>query len=926
MDARGRGPIGLGERLFRVVLFLLPSGFRIAYRREIIAFQKERLQEVGPGPAARGLFWADAIRDVVIGALLEWGRSLKQMVGWGVGRSRRSSPVGGGGGRPGGSQRSQRPGMPTAVESLLQDLRFGIRSLLRARGFTFTAVLSLGLGIGVFSAVFSLFLQIWMKPVPGVPDPDRVVELLTVRPGTAFESMAYPDFIDLRETDTPLLGFAGWKERTGSLVDADGGESVRLMYVSANYFEILGVAPRLGRTFLPAEDLGPGQHPVAVLSYKMWQDRLGADPEILGRTLILNRTPYTVVGVAPQDFNGHRILVDGPEVWLPLMQFPWVAAGDVWTEDRDALWLRVLGRLRENVTLEEANAAIRTVFSRLEGMYPESNENRSARAYAFGPVPAQGRTDSTVAVYAVFSLLSLVLLIICANVAGMVLARSVTREQELAVRMALGSGRRRLARLLMVEALLLSFAGVGLGVLLGVWGMDLVYASIPGFPPLEFAVEAPVLGLGLLLGFGATLAVGLLPAFRFSRPELVSSLKDDSGGGGRRVSRIHRFAASAQAGVALTLLVTCGLFLRSLGVMEDRDFGFEPQGLVTTRVDLFQEGYESQESAEVFLDRAREAIEAVPGVISVSVADGIPLDLSGNFTGVARADQPDDARGRIQVELTKVTEHFFETVGSPVLQGRGIEYGDNLSSDPVVVITESLAARLWPGEDALGRTLRSGGTRTGPRDYTVVGIVADVASSRPTENWPNIFLSFRQTYGPRMMFVLKTAGDLSALARPIQSALLSVDPGLSYPVLLTSESLVERGTQGQRLSAGMAGGLGVLALLLSAIGVYGVVAFAVTSRTREIGLRMAMGASRRKVLREVLLDALRLAVPGLAVGALLAGLVAAAARAELLGLSPADPISFLGGGAILFLVVLAASLIPARAASGIDPMEALKGE
>jgi putative ABC transport system permease protein len=540
-------------------------------------------------------------------------------------------------------------------------------------------------------------------------------------------------------------------------------------------------------------------------------------------------------------------------------------------------------------------------------------------------VPAQSRTETTIAVYGLFALLSLVLLIICGNVAGMVLARSVTREQELAVRMALGSGRRRLARLLLVEALLLAFAGVSLGILFGVWGMDLVFASIPGFPPLAFGVEGPVLGFGLLLGFGATLAVGLLPAFRFSRPELVSALKDDSGGGGRRVSRIHRFAASAQAGVALTLLVTCGLFLRALGVMEDRDFGFEPRDLVTTRMDLFQEGYESQEAAELFLDRAWEALEEVPGVISVSVADGIPLDLSGNFTSAASADQPDEVGARIQVEFTRVSAHFFETVGAPILRGRGIEYGDNLSSEPVVVVTESLASRLWPGEDALGRSLRSGVNRTGARDYTVVGIVGFFNDTATTENWPNIFFSFRQTYGPRMMFVLKTAGDLSALSRPIQTALLSVDPGLSFPVLVTSESMVERGTRSQRMLAGMAGGLGILALLLSAIGVYGVVAFTVTSRTREIGLRMAMGASRGKVLRDVLVDALRLAMPGLAMGTLLAGGVAASLQAELFGLGPADPVSFLGAGAVLLLVILVASLVPARAASGIDPVEAVRG-
>ena len=383
--------------------------------------------------------------------------------------------------------------------------------------------------------------------------------------GAEYEVGSYPDFEDLRVASTPFQDVAGWRDWTGTLTTREGGEQVNLTYVSANYFRVLGVVPIRGRTFFDSEDVGAGQHQVAIVSHDMWQDRLGGDPDIVGRTVTLNRTQYTVVGVTPEAFKGHRPLQEGRDFWVPLMQDPVVVGEDGLAGDRDALWLRALGRLKEGATLGEANASLRIMFARLEEQYPETNEGRSARALSFGPIPARGRTESTLLLGLSFGVLGVVLLIICGNVAGMVLARSVTREKEIAIRLALGSGRARLVRLLMMEALVLAFVGGGLGLLLGVWGLDAAYAAIPGFPEIAFGFGGPVVGFTLMVTLGATLAVGLVPAFRFSRPELVSSLKDDSGGGGRRVGRIHRYSASAQAGLALTLLVTSSLFLRRWG-------------------------------------------------------------------------------------------------------------------------------------------------------------------------------------------------------------------------------------------------------------------------------------------------------------------------------------------------------------------------
>jgi len=526
-----------------------------------------------------------------------------------------------------------------------------------------------------------------------------------------------------------------------------------------------------------------------------------------------------------------------------------------------------------------------------------------------------------------FALLAVVLLIICSNVAGMVLARSATREREIGVRLALGSSRRRLVRLLMIEALLLAFAGGALGTLLALWATgDVLPAMIAGLPDVGRGPNGAIVAYSLALTLATTLVFGLFPAIRFSRPQLISVLQDGAGGGGRRVGRIHRLATSAQTGVALTLLLLCSLCLRAVGVMDRRDLGFDPQHLLMTTIDLSQQGYRSIAEASAFLDRMKQSIGSLSGVESLSVADGVPLDLVGNYTSVSPADRPDEAGGRVRVEFTRASEGFFEVIGTPILRGRGFEPTDQESSEPIVVITETLAGRLWPGEPALGRQLRFSLTSDTAEAFTVVGVVPHLASSRPTEDQPHVFAALRQNYWPRMMIVVRTIAEPRTLVRPIQSAILEVDPRLPIPEVVTSQSLVSRSTESQRATARVAAALGLLALLLAAVGVYGVVASVIANRTREIGVRMALGATRARVLGTVLRDAVLMATPGLVVGALLAVGFGFAMRSALLGVSPVDPISFASVGAMLSLVVLLASLVPARRAARIDPMTALRCE
>ena len=799
---------------------------------------------------------------------------------------------------------------------------------MKAPAFSAVAILSLAVGIGINTAVITFINATMLRPVSGISQADRIVEVLVTSRGREMQEWTYPDFQDVRAADTPLESLAGWKMRRGSLGAGETADPVQVMFVSANYFDLLGVVPARGRAFGPSEDVGPGQHPVAIVSHALWRDRLGGGADIVGRVVTLNRVPHTVVGVAPGPFRGHRPLATSPDLWVPLVQSPFLSGRRSYGDDREALWLNVLGRLRPGSSVGQATAAIRTVFARLERQHPATNQNRSARAVAFGPVAAVNRTGELAAAGLLAALAGLVLVVICANIAGMMLARGVAKVREVAVRMALGASSGRLARQLMADALVLAVAGGGLGIVLAFWGVAIARATVfAGLPNVDFHPDWTVLAGTVALVLVATLAVGVWPAFRFSRPAVLGAVSRGPGSGEPRVGRLHRVAASAQTAIALLFLATCALFVRAVDGLETRDFGFVPHNLLTVELDLASQGYDTLQPGQAFLDQVSESVAGLPGVTSVAYADGIPMDLVGNFVAMSRADRAGEASGEVLAEFTRVGHNFFTTVGTPLLRGRGIERGDSPASEPVAVITMSLAGRLWPGEDALGKQLRMGLAGTEPRVYTVVGTVGAVASSRPTEDWPHVFVSLPQHYDrQRFMLVLRTVEGAPPLTKALQAAVLSADARFPNPAVTSSDTLVLRSTEQQRVTAAAAGGLGLLALLLSASGVYGVVRFAVTQRTREFGIRLALGATQGQILRSVLRDGVRLAVPGVIVGAMLAVGFGAAVRAMLLGVDPMDPVALAGAMVVLLLVVLAASQGPALRASRLAAIEALRHE
>ncbi|MCM2258559.1 MAG: ADOP family duplicated permease [Vicinamibacteria bacterium] len=820
-------------------------------------------------------------------------------------------------------------GLWWAVEGLGTDVRLSVRSLARTRGFTLVALLSLALGIGANAALFSVVHAAFLRPVPGVAEPDRVVELLVTSRGRTMSEWTYPDLEDVRTAGTPIQTVAGWKMRDGALVIGDASQRVRVLYASSGYFAVLGVRPAHGRPFRASEDVGPGQHPSAIVSHSLWRNALGGRTDILGAVITLDRTPYTVVGVAPETFRHHRIGETAADLWVPLMQYPALAGPENWAANRNAFWVEALGRLRPGATVGEASSALATVFERLAKEYPDTHRERAAVVAPFGPLPARDRAQSTVGLAALLASGALVLFIICTNLAGMMFARGASGQHDLAVRAALGASRGRLVRRVLVEAAILALGGGALGGLAAWWATRLAASSgLLGLPDVDLTPDARVFAFSCLLVLATALVIGLLPALRLTRVGAIGSLRDEIGGGARRAGRFHRVAVSAQVGVAVLFVAVSGVFFRSLSQLDRRDLGFDPQRLLVVSLDLSAQGYDDPARGLDFADRVRASVAALPGVRSVAIADGLPVDLVGNFTSATRADSRDTEADGVQTEFTRVGPGFFETVGTRLLRGRGIEAGDTTSSPPVVVITRRLAERLWPGADALGREVRLPISRDdASAPHTVVGVVPDVASSRPTEDWPQVFVALAQHYDrPRGLLLVRSQGDAASLTRLVQSAIRSVDPQFAIWSAVTSSELLARSLEAQRVSAATTGGLGLTGLLLSAFGVYGLVAFVVSQRTREFGVRMALGASRRLILGAVLGDGLRLAAPGLVAGLVAASGFTLAVRSMLLGVAPLNPAAFGLTVVAVLAVVLLACAVPAVRAAGVDPSEALRAE
>ncbi len=809
------------------------------------------------------------------------------------------------------------------VTPILSSFRVAARTLTKRPAFTAVAVASIALGVGFNTAIFSAANALLLRPVPGVRDPDRVVEVGRTRRGEGFDTFGYPEFVAFRDHARTLDAVGAWTTRPLSFGGRDGGERVSGMAVSPGYFRALKARAERGRLF--GDDEGArAAAAVAVVSHAFWRDRLGGDPAAIGSTIEINRQRVTVVGVTEPGFSGHLPMLR-TDVWLPITRSDLANPNfdNGIFDRRGSSWLMVLARLASGATVSRADAEVGSIMAGLAEAFPESNGDRGGHVIALGPIPGAGRPMIRAFLGVLLALVSLILLTAAANVAGMLLASTAAREKEIAVRLALGAGRRRIVAQLLAESLLLFAAGGVAGFALAWWGTSLLTRlPLPSPQPilLDLRPDGGVLAYALAVALATGLLFGLLPALQSTRPDLVAALRD-GGGAGLRRSALRRGFAAAQVGVCLVLLAAAGLFLRSLQHAGRVDAHFRPDGVEVASLDLALDGY-NEETGPVFQRALLRQLRSTPGVDGAALAIDLPMDLSANGSPVwPEGWQDPDGRG-LGADFNVVSPGYFETLRIPVLRGRAFSDADREGAPPAVVVNAALARAVWGDDDPVGRRLRFGGPEAELR--TVVGVVPDVKNQTLGETVsPIAYLPLAQYYRSEVYVLLHgRRTDAAALRR----AVLAADPKLSLGQVQPLEAVSGVGLLPQRLAATLATALGALALFLAILGVYGVVSFSVARRRRELGIRSAVGASAAELVRLVVSSGLRAAAPGLAVGLLAALAVGRLARGFLFGISPLDPVTYLAVAAVLMLAVLVASWIPARRAARLDPVESLRSE
>ena len=832
------------------------------------------------------------------------------------------------------------------METLLKDVRYGIRSLLKRPGFTAVAVITLALGIGANSTIFSVVNATLMRPLP-VSHPENLVYVFSGNAGGVF---SYPDYAEVRDQNQVVDGLIAWGGITASLNSNDQTDLVSGAIVTGNYFEVLGVHAALGRVITPEDDRTPGAHPVVVISHGLWQRRFGGNQNILNQQLLLNGNSFTVIGVAPAEFGGAQLGVVR-DLYVPMMmqaQMRPPRAGYSGEMNPDLLkmrrnrWLYSVGRLKPGVKIEQAQSALAAIAKQQEQANPESNRNRSVTVSAFNESddPAGRRQLGSVASL-LMSVVGLVLLIACANVANLLLARGSARTKEIAVRLAIGATRWRIVRQLLTEGLLLATLGGAIGLLLAWWTAASLRANPPppGALPLtpNFAIDLRVLFFTLGLSMLAGIIFALAPALRVSRPALVPALKDESWTPTERKSyfTLRNLLVVAQVALSVVLLITAGLFLRSLGHAQAIEPGFDAQKVLTVPLNINLLRYTKPQGRE-FYRQVVERVEALPGVESASLARIVALSGGGStrslsIEGRAGSDnvfrsEGSGAAGDVNsVNSNVVGLKYFRTMGIDLLRGRDFQAQDTEDQPKVVIVNEAMVQRHFPGQEVLGKRLSFNGP-TGPWQE-IVGVVRD--SKYQTVGEPPttvVYLPLQQNHETGMTLHVRATGPPSTIAAAIRREVQSLEKNLPVASPVPLNDLITNSLYAARMGALLLGIFASLALLLASIGLYGVMSFAVLRRTRELGIRMALGAQASDVFRLVLRQGMGLVAVGIALGLIIAAMVTRVLTSFLYGISTTDRVTFLGIPVILALVALVACYIPARRATKVDPLVALRYE
>jgi predicted permease len=819
------------------------------------------------------------------------------------------------------------------IQTTGQDIRYALRLLRRSPLFTVTAALSLAIGIGANTTIFSIASALLLRPLPGLSDPSRLVDIGRTQNGSGFDNLSYPNYRDYRERQKSLTDVYAARPDPVPLSLATSSDAVRIYgaVVSANYFAILGVRPLLGRTLQDRDDAPGNSHSVAVLSYDLWARTFGGDQSIVGQTISLNNRPFMVVGVAPAGFQGTTLMK--PDVWTPIAgvadtmpRLSQDSRNDVFNQ-RGAVWLMMGGRLKDGVTIAQAHAEARAIGSNLQQEYPNENEGKSLTVVRSTLVPGQ-----SVAVGGFFGLLMLIVLLVlmiaCVNVAGILLARGAARRREIAVRLAMGAGRARLIRQLLTETTILFVAGGVGGLILSQWLTSLLLALIPRLPvQIDFTVRTDwrVVLFTVVLSFVAAILSGLAPALQSSRADLVPALKTEGLDSGKPRLRLRSLLVIGQVTMSLTLVIMAGLFLRALEHAAAIEPGFDERRVDVVQLDLSLAGY-TADSARPFVRELLERIRSLPGVESATLSVDVPLDGGRMGLGGLKAPGKTPPRGQyFQADWNIVEPGLFGTLKLPLVRGRDFTAADAASSQWVAIVNEALAAAIWPGEDPVGKQVIVPDENK-QREVTIVGVTGNarlVWLTGPVE--PYIYMPFAQRYLPRVSLLVRTTDDRSAVAE-VRTLLRTMNAGLPITESMRLSELTAIGMVPQRMAASVAGTLGIVGLLLCAIGIYGVTSYSVAQRTREIGIRVALGADRVDVIRLVLRQGLVLAAAGTAIGVVIAGAGSTFLESLLYGMRGLDPITFAGACLLFAAVTLVASYIPARRATRVDPMVALRNE
>ncbi|MEN3368362.1 MAG: hypothetical protein V7609_505 [Verrucomicrobiota bacterium] len=812
------------------------------------------------------------------------------------------------------------------METLLKDIRYAFRQLIRQPAFSAVAILALALGIGANTAIFSVVNAVLLRPLP-YRAPDELVWLWGTNPLNDIpkESASYPDFKDWREQAQSFQAMGGFANSAPILTGGDG-EPERLpgAVVIGDFFTILGVEPALGRKFLPEEN-DQGKTRIVILSHALWQRRFGGDPKIIGQQIVVNGNPHTIVGVMPAGFQDPVPAArKAVQIWLPL------TITDGMRNSRRGDFLYVVARLKSGISIDQARAEMKAIAARLEKQYPDTN---TAWGVTVQSLHETLTGDIRPALLLLLGAVAFLLLIACANVANLLLARASSRQREISIRAALGASRWRVVRQLLTENTLLSLAGGALGLLFAVWGMHALLALSPGnIPRLDsIGIDRDVLLFTLGVSLVTGVIFGLAPALTASKPNLNDALKEGGrsaaeGAGGRR---LRNGLAVAEIALSLVLLVGAGLLIRSFVRLQQVKAGFNPQHLLSVELSLPTAKYKENEQVIQFFDQLLGAIGKQPGVEAATISTDLPLGGNADFLAfsveghpLAPTDRTPDAEARV------ISPDYFRTLQIPLRSGRLLTDRDIRGAPDAVVINETLARKYFPGADPLGKRITFGDPQAKDAEwYSVVGIVGDVRGTRLNdEPYAQLYTSYRQTPRRAFSLIVRTAGEPTAMLRSVREQIWALDRQQPLYNVRTVDQVLAQAIARPRFNMLLISILAGVALVLAAVGIYGVISYSVTQRTHEIGVRMALGANTSDVLKLVVGQGMLLAGAGLAIGLMAAFGVTRIMASLLFGVSATDPVTYLGLAALLGAIAFLACYIPARRATKVNPVTALRAE